>query len=69
MPERCLRLIMGRSRQLVGMELKQPLQMDAQIRANASFKLLFMARRQSLRLAIPASAATIAVMGSVSQPP
>ena len=67
MPERCSRLMMGRSRQMAWMELKAPFQMPTQVRAKAPFKLPSMVTKKSLRITMLTRAAMMAAMGSTFQ--
>ena len=67
MPERCSRLMIGRSRHTAWIELKQPFQMPTQVRANAPFRLPSMVRKKSLRMTMLTSAAMMAAMGSTFQ--
>ena len=67
MPDRCSRLMIGRSRQTDWIELKQPFQIDTQAMANAPNRLPSMLMKKFLRITMPSSAAMIAAMGSTFQ--
>ena len=67
MPERCSRLMMGRSRQTAWMELKHPFQIATQVRAKPPMRLPSMLMKNFRRITIDTRAAMMAAMGRTFQ--
>ena len=67
MPERCSRLMMLLSRQITWIELKNPFQMETQVRASAPFKVPSIVIKKSPRTTRLTMPAMIAAIGSTFQ--